>query len=327
MALIKCPKCGCQNAISFSKCTKCNALLIYNVEKPVISNPAINKPATNRKHNAKKPKQTKFFNIDSVVLSILIIGSVILYILSKYDWKWAFLHLVWLLGLIIYSIIIICKKVKQKKKAPQSTKTHTITNNTTEDKRPTARYYISFPHRYDEYVLSYEYHRIPYALLGAYNHTGEAQIEVDYKSHTVYILVNMLRYGILTHEHKRDMVIDFMIRNEPVAVAVEDDKTVCLGFYKKLSDILSKSKTTCRLSNLSKYGYIGFASVGDYVTFDRDFDSEKYTALLNGTELGDVSPSISEQIEDSSFKAFGRIIEIGENKNGNDYCKIEIYFG
>ena len=107
MGLIKCLKCGCQNAISFSKCTKCNALLIYNVEKPVISNPAINKPATNRKHNAKKPKQNKFFNIDSVVLSILIIGSVILYILSKYDWKWAFLHLVWLLGLIIYSIIII----------------------------------------------------------------------------------------------------------------------------------------------------------------------------------------------------------------------------
>ena len=137
----------------------------------------------------------------------------------------------------------------------------------------------------------------------------------------------------------KQMVLDFIRRDEKVLAKMDSPTTVYIGFYQKLLDGVDESnsclykliKTSKKdsLFDSPRYESIEGMDDGDVVNIHYDDETETYIVYdLSGAELGEISKSDSKKIANKleKYNAVPVITEIDYDEKDRPTAKIKIYF-
>ena len=172
------------------------------------------------------------------------------------------------------------------------------------------------------------------------SHLPEVKIDdsiaLMFEDDDIYTTIEILdRYDrplgyIDTNPEILNRVIDFDNRKCPVLTTVSkvDDKNIYVNitFYELLINKFQKSRTfvfTIKDDDDDIGMYVD-PSIGDEVTFEYDFDKDKYAALCSYYEIGYLSDSIEKVIEED-YIALVTKVELDDDLNQN--VEVTVYYG
>lgn len=196
-----------------------------------------------------------------------------------------------------------------------------------------------FPTFYEHYFMLYEYHNEPYNKMSSISYSGDNsrimhQTDDDGQEH-IYILCGDTIHGELPESNRKQMIIDYMNRGDVVGVAIENDNTVYLAFYRDIEYIKPRRKSMKRqLRAVKQYDNLSMVSVGDYVSMEYDEYEEKYVVYRGDYEIGHLGEDVIKKVQEQAFitsilsrpkPPFGQIIEVDDDFD-NPKCRIEIYY-
>lgn len=201
--------------------------------------------------------------------------------------------------------------------------------------------YSSLPH-YSRltggWYLVYSYTKVPINTdENAYYH-GDVNFLVN--DNSVEVCLDGSIVGVVSHEGKAQMIIDFINRNEKVLARFDSPGTLRIAFYKKLLDQLKECESSIfKITSTSKrdeftetprYENLDFMDENDLVKIEYNDDTEKYLLRNDaGDEIGELSKSDSKKIEkreDEGFNPIGFITEQGYTESGIPTAKVKIFF-
>lgn len=131
-----------------------------------------------------------------------------------------------------------------------------------------------------------------------------------------------------------DMFNDFKDRGEFVLIKVDEKFSGCfkLGFYKKVSNKKHRIKnkqskifTLTGTRNSDIQSAISYADVGDELSYDFDYEKDKYYVEASFDKIGYIPKSQEELIENADDIEM-YIDDITENDNGIYSVKVEMYY-
>ena len=158
--------------------------------------------------------------------------------------------------------------------------------------------------------------------------------ENKYDNNAVAVIYKEKKIGYLYKGKLQDMVNDYINRNFTIIAKFDTESTLCIAFYRHLSNLkkeydsfiisLTKlSKKDCFDSKRSEN--LELCSAGDDVELMYDYESERYIAICNGSEIGEVneanSQKLSERIESCNYISVIHSLDTLDKIS----CKIVVY--
>lgn len=257
-----------------------------------------------------------------------------------------------IIGAILFAWHFISKRTSSTQKASTNKPSENKAVTQTAAEAPKIlRSKLSLASRHENYFMVYRYPNVKLAIDPALDletlPVGN-QIEIhtepenEYDDKAVYVELGEKKIGYIYKGRLQDMIWDFIKRDDHIVgllktVDVENRIVeVELGFLKDIEKIKqSRESITAKLIKTSKKDFfdkprsenLEFVNNGDCVDLEYNEDSETYIVASEfGDELGELSKSISEKIQNSrSANTLAIIDAIEENEDGKIEAKVLLY--
>lgn len=207
------------------------------------------------------------------------------------------------------------------------------------------------PKTYDEYYLAYDYivsvAGVRYAAPNFDNielaKPVDLEVEPDneYDAEAIRVIQNGQFLGHVPKGTPKDMIFDFEKKGYPVAslLVLADvdncDIQIQLAYYKPIKVLISgRKRISATLSKTSKkdpfdiprYENLETSNIGELVELEYSYDSETYIVTNSyGSELGELSKSISSKLSDNDNDVIAILEELSEDENGKSHAVVALY--
>lgn len=196
-------------------------------------------------------------------------------------------------------------------------------------------------------IKQYEYYHVSYFVPDNMESTKllindvitlKQEPDNEYDHNAIALYKNDDKIGYLYKSKLQDMSNDYLKRDDKYIVIAKADSenSISLFFYKHITLLNNYSEKIFKLTGLSKkdeYGYKRMDNLlcvdrWDSVSLDYDFETEKYIVSTTYGEIGELSKSTSQKIDDSDLfnKDYYAFITKLTHDDGNiSSCEIGIF--